>query len=703
MTRIGRTGIRRTWATVTAVALLATPLAMTAPSSATPRVTPAAAARTYTLPELVSSLPTAPPMLVGYKGAEQFIPKTTASRRDTRGCDLRQRTIIALAKTKPRIGKRCAMTGGTWVIDNGTRTVRSVKGLRLLPTMPNKMAWGQGAYAWTPAQRLAWATNTGPSLQGRAGGVVTQATQTLVSPDFLRIVERAVYNDEEQLSRLVNDFGLPCFNATKSMDCLSLALWVYSFTANQTTSACTGLAQRAANLSAWGLALASASAYSAAEAVDVCRRGALLAIGQPITVVQQTAIYGIAPINSPSATPATFVPASQPLFSGYAAPVTDPATRLFGTLAPVDWGDPQVPVDSLRLWDAGVSWRQVEVSRGAYDWRTLDKTIDMARRIGAQVQYVLGDTPAWANGGAAGNVPPANLDHAGDFIRAVCQRYQGSIALYEAWNEGNIVEFWNGTPQQLADLTGVVHGAVQSCFPSATVIASSAGARATGGLATRYMPYLQALRTMANANGGQWPMDAVEVHSYPAATGTPIDRVAIIKQWSAMLDANGVPSSMPRFDGELNYGLAGLGQARVPIDRPTGAAWLAQSYIQSMQYGITTLHWFLWTGARGDYDKLGIQFNDGTALVKQAWTTTRDWLYGARMQRCAQRDNLLACQLTARDGTNMTVAYSVDGAATSIDPTGLGTSVCYLGGQCEAVAGRTSIAVGASPIALVNR
>ena len=42
---------------------------------------------------------------------------------------------------------------------------------------------------------------------------------------------------------------------------------------------------------------------------------------------------------------------------------------------PPQWGNPWpvVPIGSLRLWDAGVGWAQINTAQGVYDWSLLDE------------------------------------------------------------------------------------------------------------------------------------------------------------------------------------------------------------------------------------------------------------------------------------------------------------------------------------------
>jgi hypothetical protein len=364
---------------------------------------------------------------------------------------------------------------------------------------------------------------------------------------------------------------------------------------------------------------------------------------------------------------------------------------LFGVAAPVDWGDPGVPTGYLRLWDAGVSWRQMQPEKDKpIDWSKLDATMAMASRIGAKVMYVLGDTPGWANGGKSGATPPTNLDDAANFIGQVCSRYITTtpITSFEVWNEGNLTTFWTGSMADLAKLTQKVKQKVNSCG-GGKVFASSTGTRSTNAFATNYPEYLRELAKLT------WPIDGYTVHSYPAADGGPTQRIEEIAQFKSLLALNAAPV-LPILDTELNYGLAGLGEGRRAIDPATGAAYISQSFIQSVQYGVDSLFWFLWTQA--DYDKLGIQLNAGTPQTIQAWKQTYSWLVGSSMTRCATGPIVQACQMTGPRG-NFTLLWTTAGEV-SVNVTGLGTTVQKLDGSSTPISGSAIITVGIAPVAV---
>lgn len=669
-----------------------------------------------TMRQIAQSLPVVKPIYVGFLGTQSFIPNAVANKKDKRGCNLRQQMISKSASVTPKVGKKCKMTGGVWWLNGGTKKVTKAQQVVLAPAIPYKQAWGQGASQWTPQQRLAWATqvvSAKPKMRAKTVSQI-QATQQLYTNDFAKGLDEAFTRAAEESARELEAKQASQF-LFKVGNCWIIydqkEFWArvgllpsewceriaqpneVKVSRVELTTICDRLASRIANTAAWGLSLSPGE----------------LSILQPIgffcsaekyvsQLIDMTRDNGITPIPDPEVVPG-MMPGSSPQTSGLGTFNSYPASaagvsgtrQLFGVAAPADWAAPRVPVGYLRLWDAGVTWRQIERTKGQYDWSTMDRTIERAGSIGASVMYVLGDTPGWANGGQAGNVPPSNLQDAADFVGAICRKYQGSIASYEVWNEGNLSTFWTGSMDQLADLTAKVNAAVKGCFPSSKVLASSTGTRADGAFVRNYPAYLQALASR------DWPVDGYTVHTYPAADGGPRERVNELGQFKTLLAQNNAPIRAI-MDTELNYGLAGLGQERRVIDANTGAAYISQSYIQSLQYGVDSLFWFLWT--EGDYDKLGIQLNPSTDTTIKGWNTTYQWLVGSTMTRCTVNVTLHACQIRMADGTNATLMWTDIGEVTAAI-SGLGTRVQRLDGTVARAPENGSVVVGISPIAVL--
>ena len=131
--------------------------------------------------------------------------------------------------------------------------------------------------------------------------------------------------------------------------------------------------------------------------------------------------------------------------------------RFFGVhdADPTSW--PRLSVGSLRLWDAGVTWRDIETSPGVFDFGRLDAQVARANAAGAEVTLVLGMTPDFYATTPAGRTSmPTSLDAWARYVRAVVTRYGATatgprrIAAYQVWNEANVTGYWTGTPQQMA-------------------------------------------------------------------------------------------------------------------------------------------------------------------------------------------------------------------------------------------------------------
>ncbi len=662
--------------------------------------------------QLVNELPFVDPIYVGYKGPTSFIPAAVAKKKDKFGCILRQRMIIDLATKKPKVSKGCKMKGGVWTTALGAKVTKPSK-LIIAPVMPYKDAWGQGAFAWTPEQRLAWATNTKVSSSKTRARAVTnlQVTQELVSKQESKEIRL--------LLKKLNDLG-PTFSDFVSRECGSVNLSCYltlaalaavllgddflereqalkstlaELQAELAAAKCNQLIHLASNVTAWGLSVSPQSLELMQGVNKDCAN-------TDVGIDLQTQLNGINPVQQTTTVPTglgqfvgqfRFAPSflggsaasgAVQLFSDYPAASSGVAvpSDAFGVHAPVDWGTPGVGASWVRLWDAGVSWAQMEPTQGNIDFSKLRASIESAERSGARVLYVLGDTPGWANGGKPGNIAPTSNGSALSFIGALKNEFGSRIGAYEVWNEGNLPTYWTGSQRQLAELTKGMKDVIGG---TSLLLAASTGTRATNAFVTNYGDYLDSLKALG------WPVDGYTVHSYPVASAGPVERVGELGQFKTMLALRGAPVK-PIWDTEVNYGLAGLGEGRRVIDDSTGAAYIAQSFIQSIQYGIDTTYWYMWTGTRGDEPILGTQLNPSTPISNTVWNNLRGMLNGSRMTRCTESDNVgFACQFVTSGLVPFTLMWTRAGTS-QVNVSGIGTQVCdLLGNACAPVAYNT--------------
>jgi len=666
---------------------------------------------TTTSKALVDDLPTVEPIFVGYKGPTSFIPAAVANKKDSKGCNLRQRMIIDLASKKPKVGKGCKMKGGVWETVLGSKITKPAS-LIIQPVMSYKDAWGQGAFAWTPAQRLAWATNTTVSgSKTRAKGVTNlQVTQTLVSK-----VEDAAFGEtktkvavyqyslrfwpeitQQEIDILCRPFSLACALVTALSYSQAGAFRqeeIQKGLADIASQRCPLMIQLASNVTGWGLSVSP-------EILALMRYSNINCGSTTVSVFLESQVNGINPIKPPAAVPTKNMGPTGPtgpnapgtalkVVSDYPAAGSGVAvpSGSFGIHAPVDWGTPAVGASWIRLWDSGVTWAEVETSDNNFNFTKLRASIAAAESQGSRVLYVLGNTPGWANGGKPGNVAPTNNATAVDFISRLNSEFGGRIAAYEVWNEGNLSTYWDGSQTQLAQLTKGIKDTVGG---SSQVFAASTATRATNAFITNYGAYLEELGKLG------WPVDAYTVHSYPIASGGPDQRVAELAQFKTLLALRGAPVK-PIYDTELNYGLAGLGEGRRAIDDSTGAAYIAQSYIQSMQYGVDSTFWYLWTGTRGNFDLLGVQLDPSTPVSNAVWNNLRGLVTGQRITRCVDSGNIRACQFASGSGVQSTMLWTSIGTA-QVNVTGLGSQVCSLVDKACTSVGNAPVTVGMLPV-----
>ena len=136
-------------------------------------------------------------------------------------------------------------------------------------------------------------------------------------------------------------------------------------------------------------------------------------------------------------------------------------------------GWPDAPVGSMRAWDAGVTWRDLEPAPGQFEFSRLDAIVDTAEQNDADVLLVLGQTPAFhAVDPAAesfygeGASSPPKMAAWRLYVRTVAERYADRPVILQVWNEANVDGFWRGTPQEMADLTAAAHDVLPTSTPT---------------------------------------------------------------------------------------------------------------------------------------------------------------------------------------------------------------------------------------------
>ncbi|WJY43191.1 HNH endonuclease family protein (plasmid) [Streptomyces sp. P9-2B-2] len=80
---------------------------------------------------------------------------------DHDGCDTRKEVLLAEAVKKPRQGKSCKLTGGSWRSYYDDKTITDARKLDIDHVVPLAEAWDSGASKWTAQRREQYANDLG--------------------------------------------------------------------------------------------------------------------------------------------------------------------------------------------------------------------------------------------------------------------------------------------------------------------------------------------------------------------------------------------------------------------------------------------------------------------------------------------------------------------------------------------------------------
>jgi len=664
--------------------------------------------------ELLATVPAVAPLAVGYKPG-MFLPANALTKRNKRGCTLRNELLIKMAVKKPKVvGRQCALQGGEWLVDFGTKRLRKASQVKLGKLMPDKYVYAQGAFSWTPAQRNAFATTiVQPTRSMRVREPSIQEWLNQFQP-VSSIVFKFLNKSNgvlDNISALGGSSAVPAevlggvagseptgpeaeLEALKRKNPALFTSWTIAMLMNAKS---------------WGISFSPIVKANFQVTINECAADATKGsvCTQELSFPSEASRFGITVVPDLASTVPPVTASDRP--AGYGSPTSPVIDRhLFGIHAPANWFSdipsgaegptypetiPNVPVGYLRLWDTETTWRDIEPTKGAFDWRKLERQIQTGQVLDAKVMYVLGGTPAWAGDGSVTSAPKNVADWRA-YVKAVACRFPNSIHAYEIWNEANLQTFWTGSATQMADLTLAAFEEIRACSPNALVVAASTTTRASGSFATFFPAYLEELKKR------NWPADAYSVHSYPAASGNSEARIQGVGQFRTMLALAGAPFTTV-FDTEVNYGLAGLGEGKRDIGGVDAMTLLSRTYIDSARYGFGSTFWYVWT-AQPD-GKFGIQFTPNATAEQRAWRTTYDWLVGAQYQRCfTTARGVTVCQFN-KGSDNFSIVWRGDVGSATVDLpaaefTGLGSRRCDLSGNCFAFTNSGSFSIGPMPV-----
>jgi hypothetical protein len=388
----------------------------------------------------------------------------------------------------------------------------------------------------------------------------------------------------------------------------------------------------------------------------------------------------------------TLLPASP------AAAATGPIPRSFFGMHNGDTGSyPTAPVGAVRLWDAGVSWREIETAPGRYDFTRVDARVNAARAHGAAVLLVLGQTPqfhstkpgtpGWYGLGAAAMPTEAAWKN---YVSGVVKHFKGRGVDYQVWNEANVVGYWRGTAQQMATLTRLASTIVNRNDPSAKVVSPA--------MAVRLPSQRSWLRTYyAQKTGGRKVatyVDIVSLNLYPLASQKPEASMTLLATTRNVLRAAGVRK--PIWNTEINYGLLGGGNAKT-VSAQTQAAYVGRTFLLNAASDMKRVYWYSWNLQA--LANTSLTSADGVTLTEAgtAYSVVRSWLLGSRINGCPRDGHgTYTCTMTYSGGVKR--VYWNPSRNTSVHAVASARAAVNLLGSARILRGGERIAVTASPV-----
>lgn len=322
---------------------------------------------------------------------------------------------------------------------------------------------------------------------------------------------------------------------------------------------------------------------------------------------------------------------------------------------PVKTQWPTVPFDSWRLWDAYVTWANLEPEPGKWEFDTLDQYVELAQKNQVEVVLLLGLSPQWASSqpdkpsayGRGNAAPPKNIEDWRNYVRTVATRYKGKIHYYELWNEPNgFKRFYHGTLAEMLELCREAYQILKEIDPTITVVSPSA----TGDWGSS--PGVDWLDEFLSRGGGDYA-DIIGYHFY-VMPGPPENMIPLIQKVQAVMAKHG-QEDKPLWNTECTW----LGDRRFSAEE--SAAYVARSYIINWAMGIQRVYWYAWDS--GENVRIHLTRSDQRSLTPagKAYSEIQKWLVEASMRDCqSNRDETWICPIESDRSQRAWIVWNPD-------------------------------------------
>jgi hypothetical protein len=310
---------------------------------------------------------------------------------------------------------------------------------------------------------------------------------------------------------------------------------------------------------------------------------------------------------------------------------------------------PNVHFSSIRLWDTGTAWSDLEPRKGEWYFDRLDRLVNLAAEHDAQVLLCFGKTPMWTSSIRPANPQdrsfesgaPLSLDDWREFVLKVANRYKGRIGAYEVWNEPSYHQFYRGDVHTMVEMTRIASQAIHSVDPEALVVSPS----------PTTVDGLPWLHSFLDAGGGNL-VDVIGYHFY-VTPGAPEEIVSLAAR--VKLEMAGHHVSLPIWNTET-----GWSKPKTFASNDEASAYVSRALLLAWVSGISRFYWYAWDNRNW----VTLNMTEGNDYrpnaTAQAYDRFESWLIGHRVESCSQHaDRTWVCHLI-RAGADSYIVWNPD-------------------------------------------
>ncbi|PKG23715.1 GH39 family glycosyl hydrolase [Niallia nealsonii] len=312
---------------------------------------------------------------------------------------------------------------------------------------------------------------------------------------------------------------------------------------------------------------------------------------------------------------------------------------------------------SVRFWDTGTKWLNLEPQKGKYDFKKLDQLVSAALDNNQEILLTLGQPPSWATGNKSiseygdnyNSIPPANIEDWRKYVKTVGERYKGKITAYEIWNEVNIKGFYSGSIEELVTLTKEANYILKKIDPNIIIVSP--------GMANG-MEGVHFLEAYLKAGGIQF-VDAISVHLY-VNPYPPEEMIPLIKNYRQVVDETS-SKQMPIWNTEftwVNFTMDKEINNSTIMPDELASSYLARALLIGIGMEIERNYFY---GL--DYSTSKIQLVDllnqkSIKLPGVAYRNVSSWLIGASIRNFSHKEGYYLLNIKLKDGKKGIIAWA---------------------------------------------